>query len=70
MQKKVKLTIVMLVFVIWFLHGLDIEYYTHVNEYNEAFDNNLKLSVFSIIGIISLLLFGETENINTSIQNN
>lgn len=70
MDIKTTLAIIVLVMVIWFLHGMDLEYYTNNSYYNEAFDVNLKLSFFLIVFVIVLLLFSETEDIYTNPQNN
>lgn len=64
------LTVIILISVIWDLHGMDIEYYTHVNSYNEAFDNNLKMAVFSIYLLVTLLLLSETSPIKAPLRNN
>lgn len=64
MKPAVIAVIISLVLMLWLLHGLDIEYYTHVSEYNEAFDNNLKFSVALIFLIILLLLSSETSDLN------
>lgn len=70
MKIHIALVIIMLVFILWSLHGLDLEYYVNNRNYNEGFDNNLKIAFFLIVMIISLLLFSETVTIYTRTINN
>lgn len=63
----VKAAIVFSCVELWFLHGLDMQYYTIQNDY--LFDINLFLAVMTNI-IIVVLLIGGQKNLNKGTLNN
>ena len=63
-----KLAILLSALELWFLHGLDMQFYTIQNV--RLFDINLFLAVMTNIIIIVLLLIDEKRNINITKRNN